>query len=97
MKKKNIIVLIIVIVFILLFWAPWMTENWCKQQAIGYRLNNGRIVDESWIASVSWMPFGRKVDMRLPEAESPSLGVVGGWGYSGFMSFWGDLYSVIGI
>ena len=95
MKKK--IILLIIIILIILVWAPWMTDNWCKHQLIGYKFNGHEPVNESWGISVSWIPFGRKVEAFLPETEVPPPGTIGGWGFMGFMSFWGSLYSVIGI
>jgi len=95
LKKKNIIALGVIILFILLIWAPWMTDNWCKQRLIGYKFNGYEPVNESWRISTSWTPLGRKVNALLPETEAPSPGTIGGWGFFGSMSFWGNLYLVV--
>jgi hypothetical protein len=94
MKKK--IILLIIIILIILIWAPWMANNWCKSRLIGYEFNGYESVSESWRISVSWMPFGRKVEVFLPETEAPPPSTIGGWGFEGYMLFFGNIYSVVG-
>ena len=96
LKKKNIISLVVLLIFLLLLWSPWMTNSWCKNQLSGYKFGGYKSVDESWIITNSWIPFGRKVDVSVPESERPPEGTIGGYGFTVFMCPFGKEYTVIG-
>ena len=98
-KKKTLLILIVLIIFI---WAPWMTNDWCKQRLINYKFNGYRSVDESWSISTMWIPFGRRVGVWLPKEEQPQkpkdfpegeiyLPPPGGYGFMVFMNFFGNI------
>ena len=93
---KRVIILLAVIVLIILVWAPWMTDNWCKQRIIDYKLNDYKPVNESWEISVTWIPFGRRIEVLVPESEKPPVGTVGGWGFVCFMLFSGNTFGFTG-
>ena len=95
-KKRNTITIIILIVFLLLLFAPWMTESWCKSRLMGYEFGGYKAVDDSWDIKVSWIPFGRKVDASVPELEHPPEGSIGGYGFTVFMCPLGKEYTIIG-
>jgi hypothetical protein len=93
-KKGKISLVIILVVFVmLLVWAPWMTNDWCKKNLIGYKFDSLETVSDEWKITSDWIPFGRKITARIPDFPPD---IVGSWGFMGFMSFWGNLYGVVG-
>jgi len=92
---KRVIILLVVVILVILIWAPWMTNNWCKQRIIGYKFNSYESVDNTWEIKIVWIPFGRRLWVWSLE-QLPPPGTIGGWGYECFMLFSGNVYLVVG-
>ena len=75
--------------FLLLFFAPWMTNDWCKKRITDYNVSNK-------VITTNWIPFGRKVEVRKPIDEWSNPPVLGGYGFDVFMTFWGKDFGFIG-
>ena len=88
MKKKTI--LLIVIILIVLIWAPWMTNDWCKSRLVNRKFDSLDPINERWEVEVGWIPFGRHLKVSKPESERPELPATGGYGLEVFMIFTGN-------
>lgn len=92
-KKKRLLILIILIIFI---WAPWMTNDWCKNRLFNREFDSLGPINESWEVEANWIPFGRYLNVLRLKPERPQPLTIGSYGFDICMIFTGDTFFFIG-
>lgn len=93
---KRVIILLVVAILIILIWAPWMTNDWCKKRLYNREFDSLGPINESWEVSASWIPFGRNLEVLKPESERPNPPTIGGYGFDIYMFFTGNTFGFAG-
>jgi len=94
--EKNI-ALPIIIVLIILVLAPWMTSDWCEKRLYNREFDSLGPINESWEVSIGWIPFGRSLEVSVPESERPTNPLIpGGHGFDIYMIFTGNTFGLRG-